>query len=98
MSTSAEFSKDYVPLWCEQCDKQGLVFVDDIEQPYFIVCKRCGWEASQVFCPKCVIGGEFVRHIEERPMVWTCPDCETEYRLPASFYDESVPLCLEEDL
>jgi hypothetical protein len=89
--------KESLPIWCVQCDKQGLIFVDDIEQPYFVVCMRCGWETSEVFCAKCVIGGEFVAQIEQRPRSWTCPDCGTEYALPASFYDEPVLLHLEED-
>jgi hypothetical protein len=87
-----------LPIWCEQCDRQGLVSVDDVEQPYFVVCKRCGWETSEVFCPKCVIGGEFVEDVGKRPKSWKCPDCGTEYDLPESFYDEPVPLYLEEDL
>jgi hypothetical protein len=62
VSTSGE-----LPIWCVQCDKQGFIFVDDAEQPYFVVCKRCGWETSEVFCPKCVIGGEFVEDVGKRP-------------------------------
>jgi hypothetical protein len=91
-------SKESLPIWCEQCDKQGLIFVDNIEQAYFVVCKRCGWETAEVFCPKCVIGGEFVTQVEKRPKSWKCPDCGTEYALPALFYDEPVLLHLEEDL
>jgi hypothetical protein len=87
-----------LPIWCVQCDKQGFIFVDDAEQPYFVVCKRCGWETSEVFCPKCVIGGEFVEDVDKRPTSWRCPECGTEYNLPQSFYDEPVPLYLEEDL
>jgi hypothetical protein len=98
LTTTAGFIKNRLPIWCVQCDKQGFIFVDDVEQPYFVVCKRCGWETSEVFCPKCVIGGEFVEDVGKRPKSWKCPDCGTEYDLPESFYDEPVPLYLEEDL
>jgi hypothetical protein len=98
LSTSPEFTQESLPIWCVQCDKQGLIFVDDIEQPYFVVCKRCGWETSEVYCPKCNIGGEFVEDVGKRPTSWRCPDCGTEYDLPESFYDKPVLLYLEEDL
>ena len=95
---SADFDKDFVPIWCEGCNKQGQVFADDLERPYFVVCPRCGRETSTVWCPKCQVGGEFVTGIEERPMSWVCSSCHTEYTLPVSFYEQPLLLYQENNL
>ncbi len=95
---TAEFEKDYLPIWCEDCDSQGYVFVDDLDCPYYVVCKTCGYETSQVWCPKCQMGGEFVRNIGERPSSWNCSNCKTEYELPSEFYENPIMLFTEEVL
>jgi len=84
-----------LPIWCQKCDKQGFILVDDLECPYFVICERCGWETSQVFCPTCQMGGEFVREIEKRPTSWVCSDCDTRYELPVDFYKQPESICLE---
>jgi len=84
--------EDSLPVWCERCDKQGFVCVDDAEHSYFAICERCGWETSLVFCPKCMMGGEFVSGIDERPTSWVCPSCDIRYELPANFYNQPVPI------
>jgi hypothetical protein len=38
--------KENLPAWCEGCNQQDHFFVDDFDQPCFIVCERCGWETS----------------------------------------------------
>jgi hypothetical protein len=95
---SSVFDKVSTPVWCEGCDKQGYALSDEIDQPCFIVCPKCGFETSYVWCPKCEMGGGFVRDIAKRPISWSCPDCRTEYTLSASFYRRPISLCLEDDL
>ena len=80
------------PIWCDGCDQQGKIFVDNFDQPTFVVCNTCGFETSQVWCPKCKMGGEYVRNIETRPKSWVCIDCHTEYVLPKDFYNNPTNL------
>lgn len=95
---TSEFDKDYLPIWCENCDQQGFIFVDNPEGSFFAICKTCGWETSEVWCPKCGMGGEFVRNIGKRPTSWNCPNCKTKYDLPNGFYENSLTLFTEEVL
>ena len=95
----ANFEKEFLPIWCEGCNQQGHIFVDDPDEPSFVVCSRCGWEASQVWCPKCGMGGDFINErLKDRPISWVCPDCKTEYALPATFYVKPAHLCFEDEL
>jgi hypothetical protein len=96
--TTSEFDKDPLPIWCEDCDQQGYIFVDDPEASYFVACKACGWETSEVWCPRCQMGGEFVSDISEHPLTWNCPNCKTQYELPSTFYDNPIKLFLEKEL
>jgi hypothetical protein len=93
-----EFEKDYLPIWCEDCDCQGYIFVDNFELPYFVVCKTCGYETSQVWCPKCQSSGEFVENISKRPFSWQCSICKTKYNLPNGFYKNPITLFTEKVL
>lgn len=95
---ASEFEKIYSPIWCEVCNQQGYIFVDDAEGSYFVVCKTCGWETSNVWCPKCGMGGGFVRNIGKRPTAWSCPNCKTEYKIPNRFYEKPGTLYTEEVL
>lgn len=90
--------KEELPIWCEKCNQQGFIYVDDPEKPAFVVCHRCGWEATQLWCPKCGMGGDYIRNLENRPASWVCPSCKTRYRLPDNYYEEPVPLYIDEDL
>lgn len=94
----SEFDKDYLPIWCEACDHQGFVFIDDISHPYFVTCNTCKRETSQVWCPKCEMGGEFVKNIGKRPSKWSCPDCKTKYELPDGFYEHPIKLFAQDEL
>ncbi len=91
-----EFTKEWLPIWCEQCDLQGYVFADNFEKSYYVVCKGCGSEYSQVWCPECGMGGDFIDNLKEHPSSWTCSDCKNEYSLPARFYTRPVSLYLED--
>ena len=95
---SSEFGKDYLPSWCEVCNREGFIFVDDPEGSYFVICKSCGWETSEVWCPKCGMGGEFVKNIDKRPSNWVCPNCKTKYQLPKEFYEKPINLFTEQEL
>ncbi len=95
---ASEFEKDYSPIWCEGCNQQGYIFVDNLEGSYFVICKTCGWETSDVWCPQCGMGGEFVRNIDKRPSSWKCSNCNTKYELANGFYDNPVMLFIEEVL
>ena len=95
-----DFKKeDFLPVYCEKCRQQGYIFSDNFDEPDFIVCSCCGSEMSQVWCPKCEMGGDFINELlKERPRSWVCSDCKTEYILPASFYEEPIHLYLEDEL
>ena len=98
METISEFGKDYLPSWCLDCDREGYIFVDNPEGTYFVTCKSCGWETSEVSCPICRTGGEFVNNIDQRPPSWICPECKTEHRLPKEFYEKSIHLYTDQEL
>jgi hypothetical protein len=91
-------SQEFIPVWCENCNRQGVIFIEDAEEPCFVVCQTCGWETSQVWCPKCGMGGGFVEEIGKRPKNWNCPTCKTLYQLPQGFYKKSVELIADKDL
>jgi hypothetical protein len=80
------------PIWCDGCNQQGKIFVNNPDKPVFVICKNCGYETSQVWCPKCEIGGEFIEKISERPKEWSCPNCNSQYMLPSDFYIKPVEL------
>jgi hypothetical protein len=90
--------QESIPIWCEGCNQQGYIFVDDPERPCFVVCQNCQSETSQVWCSKSGMGGAFVDNLVVRPHHWQCPDCATEYRLPKDFYEEPVALIPENQL
>jgi hypothetical protein len=92
------FGKDDFPIWCEYCGQQGYIFIDNLNGSYFVVCKNCGWETSQVWCPKCEAGGSFVENIGKHPSYWICATCKTRYLLPENFYEDQVSLILEKEL
>lgn len=89
---------EHFPITCEQCDKQGFIIVDNIDKPFFVICNSCGKATSQVWCPRCGMGGAFVRNIHKRPTYWICESCKTKYQLPSDFYNNPVNLILEQDL
>src|SRR5512138_595429 len=95
---TSNFDKDHFPIWCEGCDRQGFVFDDNPEHSCFVICKTCGWETSDVWCPRCGMGGGFVKNIRKRPSHWVCPDCKTKYQLPDTFYQDPLHLFMVEDL
>ena len=90
--------KEFIPIWCENCNRQGGIFIDDPEEPCFVICKTCGWETSQVWCPDCGMGGGFIEEIGKRPKSWNCPSCKASYQLPQGFYKKSVELIAVKDL
>ncbi len=98
MNTDSIFNKDYLPIWCEQCERLRFLFVDNPEQICFVICKRCGQETAQVYCPKCEMGGDFIRNIAKHPSYWVCSKCKTRYALPADFYEKPNYLYGEEEL
>ncbi len=95
---TSEFEKEYLPIWCEDCDLQGYIFIDDLESSYFVTCNTCGWETSYVCCPKCQMGGEFVRNVSKRPVSWTCPSCKMKYTISSTMYENPIRLYVEKDL
>jgi hypothetical protein len=92
MKDSTIFDKQIFPINCEECEQLGYIFIDDLNGSYFIVCQKCGGETSEVSCPKCNMGGSFVRDIENRPSTWTCEGCGSTYSLPPGFYENPVTL------
>ena len=89
-------NQECLPIWC-QCGKQGYIFVDNIEQSHFVVCKECGSETVEVFCSECRAGSELIE-IEEHPKSWVCAGCKTEHSLSEAFYQNPITLYLEDDL
>jgi hypothetical protein len=88
----------YLPVWCEKCNKQGFILEEDRRTEAFIICRRCGWETSQVWCTKCHKGGNLIEKTETRPEFWICPNCKKKRFLPDSFYENPVHLCFEDEL
>src|SRR5215204_5986437 len=97
-SMTSEFEKEYSPVWCEGCDQQGYIFIDNLEGSHFVTCITCGWETSDVWCPKCGMGGEFVKNLRKRPSFWNCPNCKTKYELPQGFYENPISLFIDNAL
>ncbi|NOH12483.1 MAG: hypothetical protein HND51_12620 [Chloroflexi bacterium] len=83
------------PVWCEGCNAQGEIEVDDPEGNYFVICEVCGTETAEVWCDEGV-GGQFVHNVEERPMEYDCEICKKTHRLPDDFYEKPVALELIE--
>lgn len=96
---NSEFKdKEYLPIWCEKCDRQGFVFTDNFEGNLFVICKACGGQYSDVWCDSCEMGGDFIKNLSEHPKSWNCPDCKKEHFLPKDFYDSPNKLYMEEDI
>ena len=93
-----DYNLQEFPLNCEQCEQLGYFFIEDINKSSFIICQQCSGETSNVWCPKCGMGGPFIRNIEQRPTAWACPNCHTKYSLPPNFYKKPVPLFEIEEL
>ena len=84
-----------VPIWCSGCNQQGDAYVDNYEDTFFVICNNCQYETSQVWCPKCEMGGEFVIEISKKPKTWNCPNCRSKYELPSDFYGNPVKLSVQ---
>ena len=97
-SADTNFDDQEFPLNCEKCKRPGFIFIKDSEKPYFAVCRKCGGETSNVWCPTCGMGGSFVRNIKKHPSTWSCPGCQTRYSLPTGFYENPVSLYGLEEL
>lgn len=93
-----EFDKQYLPVVCDQCDKKGFIFVDHFDIPCLVMCDHCGGETSNVWCPKCRMGGAFVRNISQHPSYWICTNCQTKYQLANAFYENPIKLYFDEEL
>ena len=93
-----EHKKDWIPIWCEPCNQQGYIFIDDPHRTYYVICKSCGSEYSQAWCSECEIGGDFVREIRNQPSSWVCSDCKKEYKISSLIYKNPVSLYLEDML
>ena len=83
-----------IPMWCDGCEQQGEIYVNSPEESVFVICENCGYETADVWCPKCGMGGEYIRNVEDRPKSWACPKCRTRYRLPVDFYEHPVSLII----
>lgn len=81
-----------VPDWCNTCDAQRYFLADALESSRLLRCKQCGTLSSSVWCPKCGMGGDFVKSIPERPSQWECPQCHRQYPLSPDFYASPVDL------
>ena len=98
LSIPSNFDKQEFPLNCEKCKWLGYIFIDDLEKSYFVVCQKCRGETSNVWCPKCGMGGSFVKNIKRRPSTWSCPTCHTQYSLPTGFYENPITIYGLEEL
>lgn len=87
--------KNYLYAHCENCDEEGIYFVDDMEQNCFIKCNNCNAEMSDVWCEDCGMGGPFIENLNARPDKWQCPDCSKEYNLSYDFYNNPITLYRE---
>jgi len=78
--------KNYMYLYCVNCEEEGIYFTDDMAQDCFIKCNNCSKEIADVWCEDCGMGGPFVENLEKKPKSWKCPDCNGEYSLSDDFY------------
>jgi hypothetical protein len=97
-ATLSEFEKLDFPFTCQECERNGYFFVESYDNSYFVVCSNCGAESSNVWCPKCSMGGSYVDSIIKHPKSWACPGCDTRYNLPAMFYENPRKLYGIEEL
>jgi hypothetical protein len=85
-----EYSDDEMDWFCYTCKREGTVrlFGSDQapEQARYVVCKDCGEESGYGWCPKCGMGGQFIKNLAGHPAEWTCPSCKTNHPLPLGFY------------
>jgi len=87
-----------LPVFCENCGRQGFIIEEQRSTEAYIVCEKCGWATSQVWCTKCHKTGKFVQEIEKKPVTWICPKCGREEPLFPGFYESPVYINYEEDL
>ncbi len=92
MQTDQGVKTEMIPVWCDNCEKQGEIVLGSFEESAFVICEVCGYETAEVWCPNCEMGGQYIRNVEDRPKSWSCPECKTSYKLPDTFYETPVPL------
>ncbi len=73
-------------LWCDGCRQDGFIYVNDTDDPIFVLCQNCQEETAQVWCSNCQMGGQLFDNVKERPNEWACSDCKSVYTLPDDFY------------
>jgi hypothetical protein len=95
---TSEFEKDFLPEWCENCDQQGVFFIDNIFEPYLVACQHCDKEVISVWCPECEAGFALPIKKGSRQTDWDCPICHKHYFFPEAAYKQPVKLYLESDL
>ncbi len=84
---------------CPQCEEEGHYYsTESGEGSFALVCWKCHYTFSDVWCENCGMGGDFVdMHLREPP-TWTCPECDEEYPLPMDFYENPIHLKSWENL
>lgn len=95
---TAEFDKDYLPAWCENCDKQGIYFVDNFDKTYHVIHKKCGYEILSTHCDDCTMGFAIPNQPGNRPQTWTCDGCGKVYNMDMSIYEQPIDLHIESEL
>ncbi len=90
------------------CNEAGYVFLDDIMEDYYSICKKCGRRIYGLNCPQCKSGfaiPEEDKQIDKLEMSWKCDICgQTNKISPMSqnnavkFYRfEEVPKGIEKE-
>jgi len=95
---NSDFHKDWCPDWCENCNKQGIYFADDLNSYYLIKHPLCGYESLNAHCSKCDIGYAFP--IEDGNYIesWKCAQCNTQYSIPPETYNHFITLYIADEL
>jgi len=93
-----ESKLQYLPLECENCGQAGYILIENMDGQYFVICKKCGGEISQMYCKECESGGDYVHKIESRPKTWTCEICGANHRIPKGFYENPIYLFSKQEL
>lgn len=79
--------------WCTNCGGEGEIPFSDSKtcEPVFVICSHCSYPSAYGWCEKCGVGTQLEWiDFRQRPLVWHCDGCGTEYKLPVDFYENPV--------
>lgn len=67
---------------------KGYIFVEEVYTPKLIKCTDSNQYTCDMWCPNCEASGRFIEKLHDMPKSWVCPECQTSYDLPVTFYNK----------